>query len=125
MCGPSAVFRFQVRMRRAMSGILKRKFEEVEASSSPCSSLRESDDEVSCSESGDSSDSVNPSASGPFTRECLCLLHSSIVPAWQVCAIDGKINVIVSSQGKQSEGAEKRTFNQDGNYSQRQPDFVA
>lgn len=60
-------------MRRAMSGILKRKFEEVEASSSPCSSLRESDDEVSCSESGDSSDSVNPSASGPFTRECLCL----------------------------------------------------
>ncbi|CAJ1079329.1 cysteine/serine-rich nuclear protein 3 [Xyrichtys novacula] len=57
----------QVQMRRAMSGILKRKFEEVEASSSPCSSLRESDDEVSCSESGDSSDSVNPSASGPFT----------------------------------------------------------
>lgn len=55
--------------RRAMSGILKRKFDEVEASSSPCSSLQESDDEVSCSESGDSSDSVNPSASGPFTRE--------------------------------------------------------
>ncbi|KAK2839755.1 hypothetical protein Q5P01_013495 [Channa striata] len=54
-------------MRRVMSGILKRKFEEVEASSSPCSSLRESDDEVSCSESGDSSDSVNPSASGSFT----------------------------------------------------------
>ncbi|XP_057707761.1 cysteine/serine-rich nuclear protein 3 isoform X2 [Corythoichthys intestinalis] len=54
-------------MCQAMSGILKRKFEEVEASSSPCSSLRESDDEVSCSESGDSSDSVNPSASGPFT----------------------------------------------------------
>ncbi|CAL8321379.1 unnamed protein product [Merluccius merluccius] len=48
-----------------MSGILKRKFEEVEASSSPCSSLRESDEEVSCSESGDSSDSLNPSASGP------------------------------------------------------------
>ncbi|KAG7253972.1 hypothetical protein CRUP_014091, partial [Coryphaenoides rupestris] len=36
-----------------MSGILKRKFEEVEASSSPCSSFRESDEEVSCSESGD------------------------------------------------------------------------
>ncbi|XP_061579551.1 cysteine/serine-rich nuclear protein 3 isoform X2 [Cololabis saira] len=49
-------------MRRAMNGILKRKFEEVEASSSPGSSVRESDDEVSCSESGDSSDSVNPSA---------------------------------------------------------------
>uniref|UniRef100_A0A8D3ANH5 Cysteine and serine rich nuclear protein 3 n=1 Tax=Scophthalmus maximus TaxID=52904 RepID=A0A8D3ANH5_SCOMX len=49
-----------VQMRRAMSGILKRKFEEVEATSSPCSSLRESDEEVSCSESGDSSDSVNP-----------------------------------------------------------------
>ncbi|XP_077472894.1 cysteine/serine-rich nuclear protein 3 isoform X1 [Stigmatopora argus] len=57
----------QVQMCQTMSGILKRKFEEVEASSSPCSSLRESDDEVSCSESGDSSDSVNPSASGPFT----------------------------------------------------------
>lgn len=58
-----------VDLRGAMSGILKRKFEEVEAaavasSSSPCSS----DDEVSCSESGDSSDSVNPSSvSGPFT----------------------------------------------------------
>nr|XP_033473530.1 cysteine/serine-rich nuclear protein 3 isoform X1 [Epinephelus lanceolatus] len=60
-----------VQMRRAMSGILKRKFEEVEASSSPCSSLRESDDEVSCSESGDSSDSVNPSASGPFTPDSI------------------------------------------------------
>uniref|UniRef100_A0A3Q3K1C1 Cysteine/serine-rich nuclear protein N-terminal domain-containing protein n=1 Tax=Monopterus albus TaxID=43700 RepID=A0A3Q3K1C1_MONAL len=58
-------------MRRAMSGILKRKFEEVEASSSPCSSLRESDDEVSCSESGDSSDSVNPSASGSFTPDSI------------------------------------------------------
>lgn len=65
-------------MRRTMSGILKRKFEEVEASSSPCSSLRESDDEVSCSESGDSGDSVNPAASGPFTRECPCLLNSCI-----------------------------------------------
>lgn len=71
MSDPSSVSGFQVEVRRAMSGILKRKFEEVEASSSPCSSLRESDDEVSCSESGDSSDSVNPSASGPFTRECL------------------------------------------------------
>ncbi|CAK6954125.1 cysteine/serine-rich nuclear protein 3 [Scomber scombrus] len=56
-----------------MSGILKRKFEEVEASSSPCSSLRESDDEVSCSESGDSSDSVNPSASGPFTPDSILM----------------------------------------------------
>lgn len=63
-------------MQQAMSGILKRKFEEVEASTSPCSSLRESDDEVSCSESGDSSDSVNPSASATFTRESL-LLHTS------------------------------------------------
>jgi len=79
MRGPFAVSRFQVQMRRAMSGILKRKFEEVEASSSPCSSVQESDDEVSCSESGDSSDSVNPSASGPFTRECLCLLYACII----------------------------------------------
>ncbi|XP_062862266.1 cysteine/serine-rich nuclear protein 3 isoform X2 [Trichomycterus rosablanca] len=45
-----------------MSGILKRKFEEVEGAS-PCSSLRESEEEeISSSESGDSSDSVNPSA---------------------------------------------------------------
>ncbi|XP_072300423.1 cysteine/serine-rich nuclear protein 3 [Eucyclogobius newberryi] len=56
-----------------MSGILKRKFEEEEeaaeaaAAASPGSSARESDDEVSCSESGDSSDSVNLAASGPFT----------------------------------------------------------
>ncbi|XP_018597012.1 cysteine/serine-rich nuclear protein 3 [Scleropages formosus] len=49
-----------------MSGILKRKFEEVDTSS-PCSSLRESDDEVSSSESGDSSDSANPSATSHFT----------------------------------------------------------
>ncbi|MED6266670.1 hypothetical protein CHARACLAT_004398, partial [Characodon lateralis] len=62
---------FQVQMRQAMSGILKRKFEEVEASSSPCSSVRESDDEVSCSESGDSSDSVNPSTSSPFTPDSI------------------------------------------------------
>ncbi|KAG7466882.1 hypothetical protein MATL_G00147200 [Megalops atlanticus] len=48
-----------------MSGILKRKFEEVDGAS-PCSSLRESDEEVS-SESGNSSDSVNPSGSSPFT----------------------------------------------------------
>ncbi|KAJ8394511.1 hypothetical protein AAFF_G00045210 [Aldrovandia affinis] len=49
-----------------MTGILKRKFEEVDGSS-PCSSLRESDDEVSGSESGESSDSVNPSGSSHFT----------------------------------------------------------
>ncbi|XP_034741230.1 cysteine/serine-rich nuclear protein 3 isoform X3 [Etheostoma cragini] len=60
-----------VQMQRTMSGILKRKFEEVEASSSPCSSSRESDDEVSCSESGDSGDSVNPAASGPFTPDSI------------------------------------------------------
>ncbi|XP_028292248.1 cysteine/serine-rich nuclear protein 3-like [Gouania willdenowi] len=54
-----------------MSGTRKRKFEEVEASSSPCSSVRESDDEVSFSESGDSSDSVNPSASGPFIPDSI------------------------------------------------------
>ncbi|MGH0149202.1 UNVERIFIED_CONTAM: hypothetical protein FKN15_014456 [Acipenser sinensis] len=49
-----------------MSGILKRKFEEVDGSS-PCSSVRESDDEVLSSESADSSDSVNPSTSSHFT----------------------------------------------------------
>uniref|UniRef100_A0A4W5NAI6 Cysteine/serine-rich nuclear protein N-terminal domain-containing protein n=1 Tax=Hucho hucho TaxID=62062 RepID=A0A4W5NAI6_9TELE len=50
-----------------MSGILKRKFEEVEVDSpSPCLSLRGSDDEVSAgSDSGNSSDSVNPGPSTP------------------------------------------------------------
>ncbi|XP_074449694.1 cysteine/serine-rich nuclear protein 3 isoform X1 [Larus michahellis] len=50
----------------AMSGILKRKFEEVDGSS-PCSSVRESDDDISSSESADSGDSVNPSTSNHFT----------------------------------------------------------
>ncbi|MBN3287091.1 CSRN3 protein, partial [Polyodon spathula] len=49
-----------------MSGILKRKFEEVDGSSL-CSSVHESDDEVLSSESADSSDSVNPSTSSHFT----------------------------------------------------------
>lgn len=52
----------------AMSGILKRKFEEVDGSS-PCSSVRESDDDISSSESADSGDSVNPSTSNHFTRK--------------------------------------------------------
>lgn len=104
---------FQVQMRRAMTGILKRKFEEVEASSSPCSSLRESDDEVSCSESGDSSDSVNPSTSGPFTRESpppFCI-HSAGPNA---APIDSEIDVIASSGAKnKGRGAESVFFNQD------------
>ncbi|KAL2081439.1 hypothetical protein ACEWY4_023292 [Coilia grayii] len=47
-----------------MSGILKRKFEEVEAAApSPCTSPRGSEgDEVCSSESGNSRDSLNPSA---------------------------------------------------------------
>uniref|UniRef100_A0A8C8SJ31 Cysteine and serine rich nuclear protein 3 n=1 Tax=Pelusios castaneus TaxID=367368 RepID=A0A8C8SJ31_9SAUR len=49
-----------------MSGILKRKFEEVDGSS-PCSSVQESDDDISSSESADSGDSVNPSTSNHFT----------------------------------------------------------
>ncbi|XP_048391051.2 cysteine/serine-rich nuclear protein 3 [Stegostoma tigrinum] len=49
-----------------MSGILKRKFEDVEGAS-PCSSVRESDDEISESESAESGDSVNPSTSSHFT----------------------------------------------------------
>lgn len=52
----------------AMSGILKRKFEEVDGSS-PCSSVRESDDDISSSESAESGDSVNPSTSNHFTRK--------------------------------------------------------
>lgn len=35
------------------------------------------------------------------------------------------VRLMSSSQGKQSKGTEIKTFNQDGNYSQRQPDFVA
>ncbi|XP_053545967.1 cysteine/serine-rich nuclear protein 3 [Bombina bombina] len=49
-----------------MSAILKRKFEEVDGSS-PCSSVQESDEDISSSESADSSDSVNPSSSSHFT----------------------------------------------------------
>lgn len=52
----------------AMSGILKRKFEEV-GSTSPCSCVWESDDDISSSESADSGDSVNPSTSNHFTRK--------------------------------------------------------
>ncbi|XP_077072465.1 cysteine/serine-rich nuclear protein 3 isoform X2 [Siphateles boraxobius] len=59
-----------------MSGILKRKFEEVEGAS-PCSSLRESEEEeISSTESGDSSDSVNPSASH-FTHSSSAAASSS------------------------------------------------
>uniref|UniRef100_A0A3P9JJU4 Cysteine and serine rich nuclear protein 3 n=1 Tax=Oryzias latipes TaxID=8090 RepID=A0A3P9JJU4_ORYLA len=66
-------FHERCRIRQAMSGILKRKFKEVEASSSssPCLSARESDDEVSCSESGDSSDSVSLSTTGHFTSDSI------------------------------------------------------
>ncbi|XP_063285758.1 cysteine/serine-rich nuclear protein 3 [Pelobates fuscus] len=49
-----------------MSGILKRKFEEVDGSSA-CSSAQESEDDISSSESADSSDSVNPSSTSHFT----------------------------------------------------------
>ncbi|KAM8934612.1 cysteine/serine-rich nuclear protein 3 [Pelodytes ibericus] len=48
-----------------MSGILKRKFEEVDGSS-PCSSGQESDDDISSSESADSGDSINPSTTSHF-----------------------------------------------------------
>ncbi|XP_028291348.1 cysteine/serine-rich nuclear protein 3-like [Gouania willdenowi] len=54
-----------IRRLNAVSGTRKREFEEVEASSSPCSSVRESDDEVSFSES------VNPSTSGPFIPDSI------------------------------------------------------
>lgn len=52
----------------AMSGILKRKFEEV-GGTSPCSCVWESDDDVSSSESADSGSNVHPSASNNFTRK--------------------------------------------------------
>lgn len=52
----------------AMSGILKRKFEEV-GGTSPCSCVWESDDDVSSSESADSGSNVHPSASNHFTRK--------------------------------------------------------
>lgn len=56
----------------AMSGILKRKFEEVDGSS-PCSSVQESDDEVFSCDGADSVDSVNLSTCNLFTGECLKL----------------------------------------------------
>uniref|UniRef100_A0A1A8KCM9 Cysteine-serine-rich nuclear protein 2 n=1 Tax=Nothobranchius kuhntae TaxID=321403 RepID=A0A1A8KCM9_NOTKU len=94
-----------------MSGILKRKFEEVEASSSPCSSVRESDDDVSCSESGDSSDSINPSASGPFTPDSVLKrekrlrarrVHFENVTVYYFCRRQGFTSV--PSQGGSSLG---------------------
>ncbi|CAM9358330.1 unnamed protein product [Lampetra planeri] len=51
-----------------MSEVLKRKFEEVEGDS-PCSSSKDSEEELSGSESVDSGDSVNPPADTHFTRE--------------------------------------------------------
>ncbi|XP_042200323.1 cysteine/serine-rich nuclear protein 2 isoform X2 [Callorhinchus milii] len=51
-------------MDMAVSGSLKRKFEEVDGSS-VCSSPKESDDDICSSDSADSCDSVNP----PTTRE--------------------------------------------------------
>ncbi|CAM5089063.1 unnamed protein product, partial [Natator depressus] len=50
----------------AMNGILKRKFEGVDGFS-PCSSVQESDDEVSSSKSSGGADSVSPSTSDHFT----------------------------------------------------------
>ncbi|XP_017280002.1 cysteine/serine-rich nuclear protein 3 isoform X2 [Kryptolebias marmoratus] len=102
-------------MRRAMSGILKRKFEEVEASSSPCSSVRESDEEVSCSESGDSSDSVNPSASDPFTPDSILKrekrlrarrVHFENVTVYYFCRRQGFTSV--PSQGGSTLGMSNR-----------------
>ncbi|XP_061411938.1 cysteine/serine-rich nuclear protein 2-like isoform X2 [Lethenteron reissneri] len=49
-----------------MSEVLKRKFEEVEGDS-PCSSSKDSEEELSGSESVDSGDSVNPPADTHFT----------------------------------------------------------
>ncbi|XP_032823321.1 uncharacterized protein LOC116949965 isoform X2 [Petromyzon marinus] len=49
-----------------MSEVLKRKFEEVEGDS-PCSSSKDSEEELSGSESADSGDSVNPPADTHFT----------------------------------------------------------
>ncbi|XP_037542875.1 cysteine/serine-rich nuclear protein 3 [Nematolebias whitei] len=102
-------------MRQAMSGILKRKFDEVEASSSPCSSVRESDDEVSCSESGDSSDSVNPSASDPFTPDSILKrekrlrarrVHFENVTVYYFCRRQGFTSV--PSQGGSTLGMSNR-----------------
>lgn len=55
-----------------MRGILKGKFEEI-GSSSPRSSVWESDDEVFSCDGADSVDSVNPSTCNLFTGEYLKL----------------------------------------------------
>lgn len=67
-----------------MSGILKRKLEE---GPSPYLSLQGSeDDEVSCSDSGNSSDSLNhPVASGLLD----CKITSPHRSCWQIC-VEGK-----------------------------------
>ncbi|KAK6325287.1 hypothetical protein J4Q44_G00046290 [Coregonus suidteri] len=63
-----------------MSGILKRKFEEVEVDSpSPCLSLQGSDDEVSAgSDSGNSSDSVNPGPSTPVAPSSILMCEKRL-----------------------------------------------
>lgn len=69
----------------AMSGILRGKCEEID-SSSPCSSVQESDDEVFSCDSADSVDSVNPSTSNHFTGEYL-KLYSGYTPSCVIWSI--------------------------------------
>ncbi|KAJ7398267.1 hypothetical protein BTVI_126890 [Pitangus sulphuratus] len=69
----------------AMSGILKRKFEEV-GGTSPCSCVWESDDDMSSSESADSGSSVHPSTSNHFTPGW-SLLKGQVVAVRQPCQL--------------------------------------
>lgn len=55
---------------------LKRKFEEVDGSSL-CSSPKESDDDVSSSDSADSCDSLNSPSSRELRRRCLKHLNGA------------------------------------------------
>lgn len=60
--------RHRVSMEAASSLSLKRRYEEVD-NSSPFSTSKDSDDEISSSDSADSCDSLNPPSSTAFTRK--------------------------------------------------------
>lgn len=64
VCAP----RHQVSMEAGSSLSLKRRYEEVD-NSSPFSTSKDSDDDISSSDSADSCDSLNPPSSTTFTRK--------------------------------------------------------
>lgn len=64
----SVPLRHRVSMEAGSSLSLKRRYEEVD-NSSPFSTPKDSDDDISSSDSADSCDSLNPPSSTAFTRK--------------------------------------------------------